>query len=119
MINALQIRQKLFDWLDGRISLRQFEAWFVPATWDAHQSNAETKALVDDIELNLFEYSDGHMTQDDLRLALLTLVQSHSSPASSLATAATSWPIRVVFGRSPFEASSANQYFPKPLRAVA
>lgn len=118
MINALQIRQKLFDWLDGRISLRQFEAWFVPATWDAHQSNAETKALVDDIELNLFEYSDGHMTQDDLRLALLTLVQSHSSPASFLAMAATSC-IRVVFGKSQVEASSANQYFPEPLRAVA
>ena len=88
MINALQIRQKLFDWLDGRISLRQFEAWFVPATWDAHQSSAETKAFVDDIELNLFEYSDGHMTQDELWHALLTLVQSP----------ATSSPIRVVFG---------------------
>ena len=119
MTNELHIRQKLSGWLDGQISLCQFEAWFVPATWDAHQSSASTKALVDDIELNLFEYSDGYMTQEELRLALLALVQSPSTSASFLAMAATASPIRVVFGKSPFVASSANQYFPDPLRAVA
>jgi hypothetical protein len=68
MVNASQVRERLADWLDGRISLSEFEGWLVPATWNIHKANdAEAESLVDEIELRLSEYSGGHMAAKQLR----------------------------------------------------
>lgn len=71
MVTVFHIRDRLSQWFDGKISLRQFEDWFVPATWDAHASgNARLEALVDEIELNLSEYTDRVIDLDQLRKEL-------------------------------------------------
>lgn len=68
MPDAVQIRLKLSDWIEGRISLTEFEDWFVPATWNIHQDNdAEAEGLTDLIELSLSEYSGGYLTVHELK----------------------------------------------------
>jgi hypothetical protein len=75
MPNALQIRSRLVEWLDGKISLADFEDWFVPETWNIHKANdQEADRLVDDIELSLSEYSGGYLTLAQLKAHLRKLV---------------------------------------------
>lgn len=77
MANAIEIRERLRDWLEGRASLHQFEDWFVPATWNAHRvGDAEAESLVDDIELHLSEYSGGASTLEQIRQALQELANA-------------------------------------------
>ncbi len=61
-------------WLQGEICLRQFEDWFVPATWRSYQNtDLSIHELVDEIELNLSEYSDGLINDQQLRQRLSNL----------------------------------------------
>ena len=77
MANAIEIRQRLLEWLDGSISLRQFEDWFVPATWNAHRENdPDAESLADEIEMNLSEYSGGQQNLEQLRGALRELANT-------------------------------------------
>jgi|SRR5579863_9010386 len=89
MANAREIREKLRELIEGRASLQQFQEWFVPATWDVHrESDPETEALVDEIELNLSEYSGSHLRAEELGRALGELaIASHPfvSPIESTA----------------------------------
>lgn len=80
MVDALQIRQRLAEYLLGITSLQQFEDWFVPATWDIHKSNdPEVEVLTDEIESNLSEYTGGQLSQQDLQKALSDLAQTQES----------------------------------------
>jgi hypothetical protein len=75
MVSALQIRNKLSEWIDRKISLREFEDWFVHETWDIHLSNdSEVEDLADDIEMNLSEYSGRHISQQQLYHSLSQLL---------------------------------------------
>ncbi len=83
MVNASQIRARLSDWLEGRISLSEFEDWFVPATWNIHNSDASVEKLVDEIELRLSEYSGGYLEPKQLREELRAVVDA-GRPSSPL-----------------------------------
>ena len=77
MANAAQIREQLRNWLNGRISLRQFEDWFVPSTWDVHRENdTEAEALAEDIEMHLSEFSGGELNVDRLANLLRQLANA-------------------------------------------
>jgi hypothetical protein len=68
MSKAPEIREQLGRWIDGEISLQQFEDWFLPSTWNLHVENdAEAESLADEIELYLSEYSDRVLSLADLR----------------------------------------------------
>jgi hypothetical protein len=68
MPNAFQIRSRLTEWINGGISLSEFEDWFVPETWNIHKANdPEAEALTDEIELSLSEYSGGYLSLDRLK----------------------------------------------------
>jgi hypothetical protein len=68
MTSAREIRVRLQDWLDGALSFRQFQEWFVPvAGMIAAENDPEAEALVDDIDMSLSEYSDGVLTLEELR----------------------------------------------------
>ena len=80
MAGLVEIRQRLSMWLDGEISRAQFEDWFVPATWDVHKSgDANLEKLVDEIELYLSEYSDGYLSKQQLRDAMVSILSKFSS----------------------------------------
>jgi hypothetical protein len=75
MADVDQIRNGLSEWMDGKITLREFEDWFVPATWDIHQSGDEkAEDLADEIELRLSEYSGGYLSREDLRSEMKSLL---------------------------------------------
>jgi hypothetical protein len=71
MVSTSEIREQLDRYLFGDISLREFEDWFVPATWDAHKAkDPEVDNLADEIEMALSEYTDGQLSSDVLRSRL-------------------------------------------------
>jgi hypothetical protein len=75
MVSVHQIRLRLADWINGEISLAEFEDWFVPETWDIHKlGDKEAEDLVDEIELNLSEYSGGYLSKEELQASLKRLV---------------------------------------------
>lgn len=78
MISGLEVRKKLSEWFEGRISLDEFEDWLAAQSWDVHKSpDPETARLVYAIELRLAEHSSGHLSQDELRRELAPLLQSY------------------------------------------
>ena len=74
--NAKEIHSKAAEFVAGRISLRQFEEWFVPATWDIHKANdSEAESLADEIDLNISEYTDGVLSADQLKQELAAAIR--------------------------------------------
>jgi len=74
MVDEHQIRKYVVDWLAGRISLAQFEDWFVPATWNIAGSDNLVN-LVDEIELNLSEYSGGYLSKEQIREVMQSILR--------------------------------------------
>lgn len=112
MISATELKKRLGDWLDGKLSLREFEEWFVPATWDAHKSgDREAESLVDEIELNLSEYTDRVISHEELRTRLrrelANAVRSFAVPGDA---AVSVDPIDLVYRRPRFKTYSATRY---------
>jgi hypothetical protein len=67
----LTVRQKLIEYVASRISLQEFQRWFVPATWDVHLSGEQGAIdLAYRIELRLAEYTSGHLPENQLRSEL-------------------------------------------------
>ena len=72
----LEIRQQLARYLAKRITLDDFEDWFVAESWNVHRDeNTAATDLVFELELRLAEFSNGHWTEDDLRGILQLLVE--------------------------------------------
>jgi hypothetical protein len=73
-----ELREKLINYLSGEISLKEFENWFVPASWNVNRSNNQAAInIVYEIELWLSEYSDGFRSEGELRNLLLPLVKNY------------------------------------------
>ena len=72
------IRERLARYLNGETPLRDFDAWFVPATWEVDQAqNPVAHDLTNEIYLRLAEYSNGHWTEPELKDRLRQLVETH------------------------------------------
>ena len=71
----LAIREHLAAYVEGKISLHEFENWFFRKTWDVDK--AGDPALIDlvyQIKLNWAEFSNGDWTEVELRDMLSPLV---------------------------------------------
>ena len=65
----LEIREAVTHYIAGRISLRQFQEWLAPQTWDI-DSKIETgqlRKLVNEIDLLLAEFANDHWTEEELK----------------------------------------------------
>jgi hypothetical protein len=70
----LEIRASLVRYLNGDISLAEFEDWFVPVAWSIERTgNRDAIELAAEIELRLAEFSNGHWTEPELRSKLASL----------------------------------------------
>jgi len=75
----LIIRGELIRYLVGEISLRDFQNWFVSATWNLEEThNSLAQELASEIQLKLAEYTNGHWSEEELRRILRPLVQSYT-----------------------------------------
>ena len=70
-LSERMIRNKLAKYLSGTMSLRAFNQWFVPATWEVDiGSSSRLRELVGAIKLRLAEFSNGHWTKASLNRQL-------------------------------------------------
>ena len=69
----LEIREWVARYLAQEVTLREFEHWFVPATWQT-QADVPVGELASQIRTNLVELSGKEITQDRLRELWLPLV---------------------------------------------
>ena len=100
----LEIHDRLFAYLAKKISLREFEDWFFPKTWD--MDNLDETALLDliyQIKLNWAEYSGGDLSEKEFRSMLSSLAQRYTISAPST---------RLVYGTS-----SKNSQFTSTMRS--
>src|SRR5258708_113549 len=72
-----RVRQRLARFVTGQESLRKFNAWFIPATWDVDQAAASLRDLVYGVKARLDEYDDGYVTKDQLKQKLSLILQSY------------------------------------------
>lgn len=76
MVIAAEIQKRVQQWLDGKISFRELEDWFVPVAGRiANENDAEAERLVDDIDMSLSEYSDGVLSVSELRAELANAIR--------------------------------------------
>lgn len=73
------IRQRLARFLRGESSLFDFNAWFVPATWNvAYDDDPAAYDLTNELYLRIAEYANGHRTEAELTDRLRPLVKAVS-----------------------------------------
>lgn len=76
--SELEIRGQLARYLSNEISLDDFEDWFVPRSWNFDAASTPSlQDMVSEIELLLAEYSNGHITEEDLRQKFLPFATSY------------------------------------------
>jgi len=69
------VRELIAAYLAGEISMEAFEDAFVEGTWDAEgRSLPSFQELVAMVELNLAEHSNGHLPEEQLRSALVEIL---------------------------------------------
>lgn len=66
MSPELQIRTELAKYLVGDLALDEFTEWFVQTTWDEAEP-IYRGSLVQKIELVFAEFTNGHLTEDELK----------------------------------------------------
>lgn len=72
-----ELRARLRRVVTGEESLRDFQAWFVPAFWDEDPTvDSPEQRLAHEIELVLSEYTSGGWTLDQARDLLRGLIGS-------------------------------------------
>jgi hypothetical protein len=84
----LDIRTQLGRYLSGKSSLLQFRKWFDGETWGlAAESDSPARQIAGEIELRLAEFTNGHLSETELRALLQPLlvreqVADHSTQRS-------------------------------------
>jgi len=62
------LRSHLADYLDGTHSLSEFRDWFDVETWGvAAEPDSLARQIAGEIELRIAEFTNGHLTEDELR----------------------------------------------------
>lgn len=71
-----QIRDWLTRYVNREITLDALDAWLTPATWDLNPSvDPVADALASRVQLRIAEFSNGDLTEDELRADLAALVR--------------------------------------------
>ena len=75
MVNSSLIREQITRFLDREIDLDAFEDWIVRHTWNIHQRGDEAaQRLTFAVEESLSEYSSNHVSEEQLRTELSSLL---------------------------------------------
>lgn len=72
MVASLEqsIREAVMQYIAGRVQLREFQEWFASKTWDMGSESQDVQQLVNEIDLLLAEFLNGHWTEGELRSKL-------------------------------------------------
>ena len=70
------IRDHLRRYLSREISLDQLREWFDVETWDViDESSPATQQVAGEIELRIAEFTNGHLSENELRALLQPLLE--------------------------------------------
>jgi hypothetical protein len=82
-----ELQDRLLAYVRGQITLRMFEEWFVPVTWDVHdEDDARLVALRNLIDARIAGYTSGDWTEEELRDFLRPIAETRVIPLASGAT---------------------------------
>jgi hypothetical protein len=77
MINALEIRSSIGEFLADKQAFSEFENWFVGHTWNIHKwGDIESQVLAYEISLRIAEYHADALSLRDLRSELQFIANS-------------------------------------------
>jgi hypothetical protein len=67
-ITLEELQTQLSRYLENRISLDEFRDWFDDETWGlAAEPDSALRRMAGKIELRVAEFTNGHLTEDELR----------------------------------------------------
>lgn len=95
------IRESVARYLSDAMSLVDFQTWFVPRAWEILETESPAAPIASHIELLLAEYTNGDLSEDDLREALtpfgsVAVLDAASVPVSwYVATSASAASVRL------------------------
>jgi hypothetical protein len=71
------IRDYIYQYIKGDISLNDFQAWFIPAIWNIHKhGDLPTQEMVSEILGRLAEYLNRDWSQDEFKDILRRIAQN-------------------------------------------
>jgi hypothetical protein len=84
MVSPNDIRNQLASYLANEVAFAQFEDWLIDNAWNMHKdSSVEAQELVTEINSVIYEYLDGYINENALRLRLAPQVQRYRVMAAS------------------------------------
>jgi hypothetical protein len=79
-----ELHDHLAAYLRGEMTLRQFEEWFVPTTWDARDEDDPRVELVRNIiDARIAEFTHGDWDEDELKDFLHPFVETKVIPLAA------------------------------------
>lgn len=70
-----ELKARLSRYLNNTDSLNEFRDWFDDETWGlAAEPDSPARRIAGKIELRIAEFTNGHLTEDELRMLLRHLV---------------------------------------------
>jgi hypothetical protein len=73
-VHELQLH--LSQYLNNASTLEEFREWFDDETWGlAAEPDSPARRMAGEIELRIAEFTNGHLTEDELRAMLQPLLQ--------------------------------------------
>jgi hypothetical protein len=70
----LAVRDRLSDYVSGRITIDDFKTWLVASTWSlARTPSSPGLRLADEIKLSFAEHSSGYRSDEELRQHLVDI----------------------------------------------
>ena len=71
MLSDIEIKARIQDLLDQKLSIAAFEDWLVPTSWNMHLwASPSVQRLVSALELRLAELGRGHLRENEFRREL-------------------------------------------------
>lgn len=72
-----RIRDIMTRFVAGKVSLRDFNRWFVPATWEIEEDPASLRELVYTVKALLDDYDNERLSKSTLRYRLSLVLSSY------------------------------------------
>jgi hypothetical protein len=70
-----EIQRHVIQYLNGTVSLAEFENWFVPILWDIDDEDERTRELAGTVHVLISEFSSGGRTLASLRENLAAAIR--------------------------------------------
>jgi hypothetical protein len=100
MINESEIEVRLACYVASLIPFRQFQDWLIAVSFNMHkESSLVAQNLIHDIDLDIYEYLDGYLNENELKAKLSRFVGHYSLPIGGSARPSPS--VRSVPSSSP------------------